>query len=168
MIGKPHKIENNRMMTQEDKHFTATALLRNQKGEFLLHKHRKLGCWLPPGGHLEDNEEPQDAVMREVREETGLDCRVIDCAYPTATKVTGCEKVTALPMPLAILKEFITDKEKGAHWHIDMVYLCELVSPDKTPDPAFCWVPFEELANLNIPHDLLQLASMVNETNLLK
>lgn len=59
------------MMTQEDKHFTATALLRNQKGEFLLHKHRKLGCWLPPGGHLEDNEEPQDAVMREVREETG-------------------------------------------------------------------------------------------------
>ncbi|WBA55398.1 NUDIX domain-containing protein [Providencia sp. 21OH12SH02B-Prov] len=155
-------------MAQEYKHFTATALIRNHSGEFLLHKHRKLNIWLPPGGHIEENEEPQDAVIREVLEETGLVCRVIDCAYPTTTKVVSNEHVCALPMPLAILKEFIPDKVNGDHWHIDMVYLCELVAPDETPYAEFYWIPFSELANFDIPDDLLQLASMVNESNLLK
>ncbi|MEX6313932.1 hypothetical protein AB6G19_09515 [Providencia manganoxydans] len=39
-------------MEQQSKHFTATAMIRNDKGEFLLHEHPKLGFWLPPGGTL--------------------------------------------------------------------------------------------------------------------
>jgi 8-oxo-dGTP pyrophosphatase MutT (NUDIX family) len=35
-------------------------------------KHKKLGKWLPPGGHIEPNELPDDAACREVLEETGL------------------------------------------------------------------------------------------------
>jgi len=149
-------------MTSECKHFTATAMIRNNKGEFLLHKHPKLGFWLPPGGHIEENEEPQDAVIREVLEETGLACRVIDCAYPMPSKVSNSCHVHALPMPLAILKEFIRDSRKGDHWHIDMVYLCELIAPDKIPESTFCWTSFEELPNLDIPDDVVELASMVN------
>jgi 8-oxo-dGTP pyrophosphatase MutT (NUDIX family) len=38
----------------------------------LLHLHRKLGMWLPPGGHIERDELPDDAAVREVFEETGL------------------------------------------------------------------------------------------------
>ncbi|EMI5489333.1 NUDIX domain-containing protein [Providencia stuartii] len=155
-------------MEQQSKHFTATAMIRNDKGEFLLHEHPKLGFWLPPGGHIEENEEPQDAVIREVFEETGLMCRIIDCAYPTVTKVRRTDHVYALPVPLAILKEFIIDDKQGNHWHIDMVYLCELITPERKPADEFKWIPFEELAKLNIPNDLLQLASMVNEANLLK
>lgn len=155
-------------MEQQCKHFTATAMIRNYKGEFLLHEHPKLGFWLPPGGHIEENEEPQDAVIREVLEETGLMCRVIDCAYPTKTKIQLTDHVCALPIPFAILKEFIIDNKRGNHWHIDMVYLCELITPEKKPTEQFKWIPFEELARLNIPSDLLQLASMINESNLLK
>ena len=150
-------------MNKEIKHFTATAMIRNGRGEFLLHEHPKLGFWLPPGGHIDPNEEPQETVVREVFEETGLACTVVSCAYPFKHRVNNSSHTQLLPMPLAILKEFIMDKKNGEHWHIDMVYLCELVLPDETPNSPFHWVPFNELANLNIPNDVIELANMVNE-----
>nr|WP_294103704.1 NUDIX domain-containing protein [Providencia sp.] len=150
-------------MNKEVKHFTATAMIRNTNGDFLLHEHRKLGFWLPPGGHIDPNEEPQETVVREVLEETGLMCRVINCGHPFKHQVSNSSHTQSLPMPLAILKEFIADKKKGDHWHIDMVYLCELNSYDEKPADEFHWVPFHELANLNIPDDVIELANMVNE-----
>ncbi len=152
-----------KVMSEEVKHFTATAMIRNEKGDFLLHRHQKLGIWLPPGGHIEPNEEPQDAVIREVLEETGLECKVVSCAYPFKKHISHSPHVQSLPIPLAILKEFITDKKIGDHWHIDMVYLCELTMPNKQPYDEFLWVPFEELTKLNIPDDVVELASRVNE-----
>jgi 8-oxo-dGTP diphosphatase len=41
----------------------------------LLGDHRKSGLLLPPGGHVEDGEDPRQAVTREAREELGLDAR---------------------------------------------------------------------------------------------
>ena len=38
----------------------------------LLGDHRKSGLWLPPGGHVEDGEDPHQAVVREAREELGI------------------------------------------------------------------------------------------------
>jgi 8-oxo-dGTP pyrophosphatase MutT (NUDIX family) len=37
-----------------------------------LHRHKRLGLWLQPGGHLEPEETPWDAAAREAEEETGL------------------------------------------------------------------------------------------------
>ncbi|MBM3130177.1 MAG: NUDIX domain-containing protein [Chloroflexi bacterium] len=36
------------------------------------------GCWDIPGGFLEAGEHPRDGMLREVKEETGLDVRVIE------------------------------------------------------------------------------------------
>src|ERR1700760_4917923 len=41
----------------------------------LLGDHRKSGLWLPPGGHVEDGEDPRAAVTREAAEELGLTVR---------------------------------------------------------------------------------------------
>lgn len=41
----------------------------------LLHRHKKWGIWLCPGGHVDDDETAADAAVREVCEETGLDAR---------------------------------------------------------------------------------------------
>ncbi len=38
----------------------------------LLGDHRKSGLWLPPGGHVEDGEDPRQAVIREASEELGI------------------------------------------------------------------------------------------------
>ncbi|HEY3879194.1 MAG TPA: NUDIX domain-containing protein [Trebonia sp.] len=38
----------------------------------LLGDHRKSGLWLPPGGHVEDGEDPRQAVVREAAEELGI------------------------------------------------------------------------------------------------
>jgi 8-oxo-dGTP pyrophosphatase MutT (NUDIX family) len=44
-----------------------------------LLKHRKLPIWVEPGGHVDENERPDDAAVREVLEETGISVRLI-CA----------------------------------------------------------------------------------------
>jgi 8-oxo-dGTP pyrophosphatase MutT (NUDIX family) len=38
----------------------------------LLGAHRKSGLWLPPGGHVEDGEDPRQTVLREALEELGI------------------------------------------------------------------------------------------------
>ena len=53
------------------RHFTATGFVVHE-GATLLHWHSKVKMWLPPGGHVEENEDPVQAVLREVEEETGL------------------------------------------------------------------------------------------------
>jgi hypothetical protein len=58
------------------RHFTV-AVFVVWEGKVLLHRHRKLGMWLPPGGHIEENELPDEAAVREVLEETGLGVRLV-------------------------------------------------------------------------------------------
>lgn len=43
----------------------------------LLHMHKKLGIWLPPGGHIELDEDPNESAIREAKEETGLDITLV-------------------------------------------------------------------------------------------
>lgn len=52
--------------------FTATTFVVHERRTLLL-LHRKLGAWFPPGGHIDPNELPDEAALREVREETGLE-----------------------------------------------------------------------------------------------
>ena len=44
----------------------------------LLVLHKKLGLWLPVGGHIDDDELPDDAVKREIFEETNLKVKVLN------------------------------------------------------------------------------------------
>jgi ADP-ribose pyrophosphatase YjhB (NUDIX family) len=46
-------------------------------GRVLLLFHPKIGLWLPPGGHVEPGELPDEAAVREVLEETGVRCRLV-------------------------------------------------------------------------------------------
>ncbi len=84
-------------------------------GEYtLLHRHQKLGKILPPGGHIEANETPDAAAVREVKEETGLDVVLL-----SAHTQTPPAPVPALTTPLAVLLEDIGQE----HQHVDLLYL---------------------------------------------
>lgn len=70
-------------------------------GRVLLVKHKKLGLWLCPGGHLEENELPHHAAEREFWEETGVRVRA------TALKhLPESANEEFLPEPLLV----------GLHW----------------------------------------------------
>ncbi len=53
-----------------------TAVVISEEGEVLLHRRADDGRWSTPGGILEPEEEPARAVVREVREETGVEVEV--------------------------------------------------------------------------------------------
>jgi 8-oxo-dGTP pyrophosphatase MutT (NUDIX family) len=52
-------------------HVTASAVVVGPRG-VLLHRHKRLGIWIQPGGHVEPDEQLLDAAVRETLEETGL------------------------------------------------------------------------------------------------
>jgi len=43
----------------------------------LLIHHKELNKWLPIGGHIELDEDPEEALLREVKEECGLEIEVL-------------------------------------------------------------------------------------------
>jgi 8-oxo-dGTP pyrophosphatase MutT (NUDIX family) len=55
---------------------SVAALCRDNSGRILLVKQSDSGNWSTPGGAIEPGESPEQAVIREVHEETGLDISV--------------------------------------------------------------------------------------------
>jgi 8-oxo-dGTP pyrophosphatase MutT (NUDIX family) len=85
-------------------------------GTVLLHYHAKLGRWLPPGGHIEPDELPDDAAVREVLEETGV---VATLVGDRAIDVHAPGQPVQLCRPAGVQ---LADIRPG-HQHIDLVYL---------------------------------------------
>lgn len=101
-----------------DRHFTATAYVVAH-GRTLLLWHAKLGMWLPPGGHLEPNEDPVQGAIREVEEEAGL---AVDVIVPPGVLALTEAGPGVLPPPEVILVEDIVRADQPFHQHIDHVY----------------------------------------------
>lgn len=76
-------------------------------GKTLLVKHKKLGIWLAPGGHVEENELPQQAAEREFFEETGVRVQVIP-----STEVPAGTTSEYLPPPFAMNLHWINKPSK--------------------------------------------------------
>ncbi len=101
------------------RHFTATGIVIDEQQRVLLIFHRKLGVWLPPGGHVEPNETPDKACLREIREETGITAVII--SNGEFSQVND-EYAHVLPTPYSVLLEDIY--RQGVHFHIDFLYRC--------------------------------------------
>ena len=57
---------------------TVGALILNRDGQVLLvSSHKWFDKWTIPGGHIELGETMEDAAIREVKEEVGLDVQVV-------------------------------------------------------------------------------------------
>ena len=67
--------------------FTASVYVVHAK-KVLLHFHTKTQLWLPPGGHVELDEDPNQTAIREVKEEAGLAVELVGNAVGSGG-VTG-------------------------------------------------------------------------------
>ncbi|MEK6896397.1 MAG: NUDIX domain-containing protein [Nanoarchaeota archaeon] len=83
---------------------TAAGYIFHQNKLLLIH-HAKLNIWLPPGGHIESNEIPDDAALREIEEETGIKARIIDALPSVVPRLTqGVKRQTTVPFYVTNVK----------------------------------------------------------------
>ena len=123
------------------RHFTATGFVVHND-HVALHWHPKVQAWLPPGGHIEENEDPVQAVLREIEEETGLRAEVVSHERPWEL-----DYPSQVPAPFTIMVEDIPDPEQGPHQHIDMIYMCRPLGPVGPLNDGWLWVSKAQLAD---------------------
>lgn len=124
-----------------ERHFTVTAFV-SRRGATLLHWHRKVGLWLPPGGHIEPGEDPVEAALREVIEETGMAVEIAPTAAPFAYG-----DPPQLPAPATIMVEPIRAfGGDAAHQHIDLIYFTRPLDHDAgDPTAGWRWISRDQL-----------------------
>jgi len=89
--------------------FLSTVFVVNN-GKVLMTWNKKVNNWIPIGGHIEPNELPCSSVIREAKEESGLDIEVISPFDKS--------KTANLVQPAHIHLDHI----KEDHKHINLIY----------------------------------------------
>ena len=134
---------------QTTREFTVAVFVVHED-RVLLHHHRKLNMWLPPGGHIEPNELPDAAALREVEEETGVRAALIG------------ERALPLSYPQQLVRPAGVQLEDigPGHQHIDLIYFAVPVGGDSTlgpehaREPGTGWYALEELAALGANEEI--------------
>ncbi|HEX8463348.1 MAG TPA: NUDIX domain-containing protein, partial [Abditibacterium sp.] len=97
--------------------FTVAIFIVHDAKVLLIH-HRKLEKWLPIGGHIELDEDPETAAIREAREESGLEIELLGERPPTSEDGTR-----ALIAPRFLDIHRISE----SHRHIGMIYFARVL-----------------------------------------
>jgi len=125
--------------------FTVAIFVVHEEKVLLIH-HRKLDKWLPLGGHIELEEDPEAAALREAREESGLEVELLGERPPTTEPGTR-----ALIAPRFLDIHRISD----THEHIGLIYWARPKSGDVTLSTEehhdIRWCAREDLDRLDPP-----------------
>jgi 8-oxo-dGTP pyrophosphatase MutT (NUDIX family) len=111
-------------------HVTASAIVVGTRGT-VLHRHKRLGRWMQPGGHIDPGESPSEAARREAIEELGL----------------------AVEHPGGVPRLIHLDVHEAAlgHTHLDLRYLLWGSADDPHPPPGESpearWFDWDEAAS---------------------
>jgi len=113
----------------------------------LLRKHDKYKLWLSIGGHIELYEDPNQAALREVKEEVGLD---IGLYNPSKISVHYEEFDDLIP-PMFLYRHRVNEH----HEHVTLVYfafakndMLTLCDDEKTEECR--WFTVEEINSENL------------------
>jgi 8-oxo-dGTP pyrophosphatase MutT (NUDIX family) len=117
-------------------------------GKVLVIHHRNLKKWLPLGGHIELDEDPEQAAIREAKEESGLDVELLGERPPTTSPGSR-----ALMTPRFLDIHRISD----THEHVGLIYWARPQGGQLTLAAAehheIRWCSAEELEALQPPMD---------------
>ncbi len=113
----------------------------------LMRKHDKYGIWLSVGGHIELDEDPNEAARREVMEEVGLKVALLAAQdYPSDS-----EERELIP-PRFMNRHRINPQ----HEHVTLVYFAnshsaEVIQPEREKSDSIRWLSKEELESEELP-----------------
>ncbi len=108
--------------------FTVTCfILHPTEPKTLLIDHKALQTWLPVGGHIELNEDTDEALVREVQEECGLPIEMISEKFPGE-----------FPGTKMLLRPEIVDVHEisATHRHVNFAYFARALSAQPVLAPA--------------------------------
>jgi 8-oxo-dGTP pyrophosphatase MutT (NUDIX family) len=147
---------------------TVTSYLIH-KNKILLVKHKKLGIWIMPGGHIDEGELPYEAAEREFQEETNIKVRA---------KVNqigdNLEKNNFVPNPFISVLAWISKENydlrmkgekpnkkwpRGCEKHFDFGYLVEPTEgieykQNINETDGIDWFSFEDIDELDTYDDI--------------
>ena len=111
----------------------------------LLVDHKKLNKWVCPGGHIELDEDPDQALFREMEEETGLKASDVEVLSPKP----GIDEEGVKPLFTPNFLDIHNFNE--THKHVALVYFLkskiEKVVLEKEAHRAIEWVGEQDLEN---------------------
>lgn len=144
-----------RTVQKGERAFTVSALLISndeQEPRALLRFHPKLGYWLPPGGHIELTEDPIIALIREFKEEVGID-------LTSHLKVLATiDHVQVLPLPSYLLSIHApADKPNPGdpeHYFLDLMYVIRMPCQKPRKGSRAEWIPKRRLSKYPAPANL--------------
>lgn len=95
---------------------------------------------MPPGGHIEENEIPDVAALREVKEETGL---IVELQGERFPRESDCVRPYGIQMN--VIKE-------GEHEHMDLIYWAKPINEDELvfneeETESINWYSIDEILN---------------------
>jgi 8-oxo-dGTP diphosphatase len=130
------------------KSHTVVNFLVIKNGAALL-ENAKLGMWAIPGGHVEENESPIDAVRREAKEELSLD---VD--FPKSYQLFDDKSwVHCLPVPVSSFEHIVEGDNilRERHANIVLVYVVlPLNEPVAREGQSIRWFSKEDLLQADI------------------
>ncbi|MDR2539496.1 MAG: NUDIX domain-containing protein [Chlamydiales bacterium] len=145
--------------------FTASVYIIKD-GKILLLIHPKFHKWLPPGGHLEENETPHECALREVLEETGLRIGFYQDKHLQISHKNAC----SIPRPfLCLLEEIPSSNQTPMHQHIDFVFVGYPIKEGLVKEFSYQWFSKEEILELKEEEmfpDVKQIISEIFSSNL--
>ena len=129
------------------KHFCASVFIINPEDKkILLVKHKKNRRWTQPGGHIEYDETPEEAALREAYEETGLRVKLLGDHFPREEDYIR---------PLGIQK----NRHSNGETHVDIIYAAvpnhstdEVLNKEESDDIA--WFTRDELDHIDCFPDI--------------
>lgn len=113
----------------------AGGFVTNEKDEILLVKTRRDGHWVFPGGQIEVGENLIDGVIREVKEESGMDVTVSHLVGVFSNKATYEGHSGVKIVPSKVMFDFVCEPVGG-----------EFNTSDETSDVR--WVRKEDVLNM--------------------
>ncbi|RJQ36024.1 NUDIX domain-containing protein [Candidatus Parcubacteria bacterium] len=127
--------------------FTVSAAIVFDR-RVLLVDHPRYAVWLTPGGHVELNEDTDQALLREIHEETGMGVSDIEVISERGGVSNGDGK------PLWVPRWMNIHPANPPHRHIDLMYLIRAKSDriilDRAEHNDIRWFADKELEDASI------------------